>query len=46
VFAWSNCGLHDTPSFHVQQIRSAVRERVRPLAPPGFWQVLKRLGAR
>jgi acetolactate synthase-1/2/3 large subunit len=38
--------LADTPSFHVQQIRSAVRERVRPLAPPGFWQVLKRLGAR
>src|SRR6185436_16269381 len=32
--------LADTPSFHVQQIRSAVRERVRPLAPPGFWRVL------
>jgi acetolactate synthase I/II/III large subunit len=38
--------LSDTPSFHLQQIHSAVRERVRPLAPQGFWRVLKRLGAR
>jgi len=38
--------LADTPSFHLQKIRSAVRERVRPLAPAGFWQVVKRLGAR
>jgi acetolactate synthase-1/2/3 large subunit len=35
--------LADTPSFHLRQVRSAVRERVRPLAPPGFGQVLKRL---
>jgi thiamine pyrophosphate-dependent acetolactate synthase large subunit-like protein len=35
--------LGDTPSFHLQQLRSAVRERVRPLAPPGFWQALKGL---
>ena len=35
--------LVDTPSFHLRQVRSAVRERVRPLAPPGLWQVLKRL---
>jgi acetolactate synthase-1/2/3 large subunit len=38
--------LADTPSFHLQKIRSAVREHVRPLAPPAFWRVLKRLGAR
>ena len=38
--------LADTPSFHVQQLRSVVRERVRPLAPDGFWQALKRLARR
>ena len=38
--------LTDTPSFHLHQLRSAVRERVRPLATPGFWHALKGLVAR
>jgi acetolactate synthase-1/2/3 large subunit len=33
--------LADNPSFHLQQIRSVVRERVRPLVPAGVWQALK-----
>ena len=35
--------LADTPSFYLQQIRSAARERVRPLVPAGVWQALKAL---
>ena len=38
--------LADTASFHLQQLRSVVRERVRPLASPGVWQALKSLVAR
>jgi len=38
--------LTDTPSFHLQQLRSVVRERVRPLAPPAVWRALKALVAR
>jgi acetolactate synthase-1/2/3 large subunit len=35
--------LADTASFHLRQLRSAVRERVRPLAPAGIWRALKAL---
>jgi hypothetical protein len=35
--------LADTPSFQRQQVRSAVRARVRPLAPAGVWRALKAL---
>ena len=38
--------LADTPSFHLRQLRSAVRERIRPLAPTGVWRALKALLAR
>jgi hypothetical protein len=38
--------LGDAPSFHLQQIRSVVRERVRPLVPAGAWQALKALLSR
>jgi len=38
--------LADTASFHLQQLRSVVRERIRPLASPGVWQALKSLVAR
>ena len=38
--------LTDTPCFHLHQLRCAVRERVRPLATPGFWHALKGLVAR
>jgi thiamine pyrophosphate-dependent acetolactate synthase large subunit-like protein len=38
--------LADTPAFRLQQVRSVVRERVRPLAPAGVWRVLKSIVAR
>ena len=38
--------LADTASFRLQQLRSAVRERIRPLASPRVWQALKSLVAR
>jgi acetolactate synthase-1/2/3 large subunit len=38
--------LTDTRSFHLQQLRSVVRERVRPLASPAVWRALKALVAR
>jgi acetolactate synthase-1/2/3 large subunit len=38
--------LADTPSFHLQRARTAVRERVRPLVPAALWQTLKTLIAR
>jgi len=38
--------LADTASFHLQHLRSVVRERIRPLASPGVWQALKSLVAR
>jgi acetolactate synthase-1/2/3 large subunit len=38
--------LFDTPSFHLRQVRSIVRERARPAVPDGLWQALKRLVRR
>lgn len=38
--------LSDTPSFRLRQVRSIVRERVRPAVPDGLWQALKRLVRR
>jgi acetolactate synthase-1/2/3 large subunit len=34
--------LEDTPSLHRAQAQRIVRERVRRLAPGGFWDLLKR----
>ena len=38
--------LADAPSFQLHQFRSAVRERIRPLAPPGFWRTIKQIVVR
>jgi acetolactate synthase-1/2/3 large subunit len=55
VAAWAVSGsgvrlvelrLVDPPSVRLQQVRSAVRERVHPLVPAGAWRMLKRFVAR